>query len=138
MSFINRTAIAGTVAAAAALAGVVTAGLVTAAPAGADTEFPTVGDGVRYEFYSDVQNNEGAYWYDADNDLEERSRVSLPARTEDRTGWYGVVSFTSRSKYQLTGATIQTDGYFAACRVYVNGTLDSSDSARGRYAMATC
>ncbi|QHN19498.1 hypothetical protein [Gordonia amarae] len=50
----------------------------------------------------------------------------------------GTQSFTSRSTYQLTGAAIQTDGYYAECRVFVNNVEVSWDSATGRYAVAVC
>lgn len=133
MSVSLRTALATSLAGAAVVASTVTAG-----SAAADTELPTVGDQIQYTFYSDVKTNESAVWFDADNDTQSLSRANLPARSKDGRTWSGRVSFTSRSTYQMTGASIQTGGYFAACRVSVNGTVVAEDSATGRYAMAVC
>lgn len=109
-----------------------------AGSATADSELPTVGDRVQYTFYSDVKVNESIGWLDADNDSRSMSNVSLPTLSKNRKVRSGTISFTSRSTYQLTGASIQTSGYYAACKVRVNGVLVSEDSATGRYAVAIC
>ena len=128
-----RPVIATAVASAAILAGTATAGTATA-----DAESPTVGDRIQYVFYSDHKVNEYAVWYDANNDFQDISNVSLPTRSKDGKRWSGSISLTSRSTYQLAGASIQTSGYFAACRTYVNGTLVAEDKSTGRYSIATC
>lgn len=130
---IMRTTVATVAATAAIIAGTVAAGAATA-----DAEFPTVGDRIQYVFYSDNKINEYAVWYDANNDMQDISNVSLPTRSKDGKRWSGSISLTSRSTYQLAGASIQTSGYFASCRTYVNGTLVAEDKSTGRYSVAVC
>ncbi|GAA2375122.1 MULTISPECIES: hypothetical protein [Gordonia] len=133
MKLTKRSAVAGAVVAAAATACAIAAG-----PAAADSADPTVGDTVRYVFFSDTQVNESLAWYDAYDDMQTMSRPSLPTRSKDRKTWSGSITVTSRSTYQFTGSSFQTSGHYAACRTYVNGVLVSEDSSTGRYAMAVC
>ncbi|WOC13587.1 hypothetical protein [Gordonia sp. MP11Mi] len=130
MKFSTRLCIAATAA---------TAALVPAAAnASASPSDPTVGDAVAYYFYSDHQVNESLTYFDADNDIQTMESPKLPSHSGEE-GWYsGSLTLTSRSTYQLASSSIQTSGYRAACRVYVNGTLVASDSATGRYAVAAC
>ncbi|MFT4086234.1 MAG: hypothetical protein QM658_03615 [Gordonia sp. (in: high G+C Gram-positive bacteria)] len=111
----------------------------TAAPglAQASSDEPTVGDQITYRFYSDVADNESSNWFDADNDMASFDNTHLPKRLKNGH-YYGQQSLTSRSTYQLTAASIQTNGYYAACEVWVNGVEVSEDSATGRYAVAVC
>lgn len=110
----------------------------SAAAASASSSEPTAGDTVRYMYYSDYQYNESITYFDADNDIQTMENPKLPSYSSEK-GWYsGSLTVTSRSTYQLASSSIQTSGYRAACRVYVNGTLISSDSATGRYAVAVC
>ncbi|MBM7366525.1 hypothetical protein [Gordonia hydrophobica] len=134
MSRFLRSAVATTAAGLALAAG----GAVAAGAATADSEFPTAGDRVQYTFYSDVKVNESVHWLDANNDSQSLTPASLPSLSKDRKLRSGTISFTSRSTYQLAGASIQTSGYYAACQVRVNGVVVSKDSATGRYAVAVC
>ncbi|MFZ2239283.1 MAG: hypothetical protein WAV90_07025 [Gordonia amarae] len=109
----------------------------------ASSDDPTVGDHVRYVFISDVADNMSSNWFNADNDQSSLDTTHLPAygtytRTSGTKLYSGTQSFTSRSTYQLTGAAIQTDGYYAECRVFVNNVEVSRDSATGRYTVAVC
>ncbi|MCF8611401.1 hypothetical protein L5G28_14730 [Gordonia sp. HY285] len=116
-----------------------TAALVPAAAlASASPSDPTVGDTVRYVFYSDYQSNESLTYFDADNEIQTMENPTLPSDASEKGWHYGSLTLTSRSTYQLAGSSIQTSGYRAACRVYVNDTLVASDSASGRYAVAIC
>ncbi|MCF8570926.1 hypothetical protein L5G32_11680 [Gordonia sp. HY002] len=108
------------------------------AVASASSSEPTAGDTVRYTFYSDVQNNESTNWFDGDNDMDSFETTRLSGYSRSTTKWFGSKSVVSRSTYQLTGSSFQTSGYYAGCAIYVNGTLVSSDSATGRYAVAVC
>lgn len=123
-----------TVAAVAAAAALVP----TAAVATASPSEPTAGDRVRYILYSDVQHNESANWFDADNDMDSFEQTRLPSYSRSSSKWSGTLNVVSRSTYQLTGSSFQTSGYYAGCAIYVNGTLVASDSATGRYAVAVC
>lgn len=125
--------IRGLVAASAVALGVVAGGGV----AQASSSDPTAGDFVEYVFYSDVKYNGSSTWYDADNDQSSFDNTTMP-KVNSSGHWYGTQRFTSRSTYQMVAASIQTDGYYAACQVYVNGVLVGTDSARGHYAMAVC
>ncbi|MGO3326433.1 hypothetical protein [Gordonia sp. (in: high G+C Gram-positive bacteria)] len=109
-----------------------------AAVASANPSEPTAGDTVRYMFYSDYQYNESLTYFDANSEIQTMENPKLPSYSGEE-GWYsGSLTVTSRSTYQLASSSIQTSGYRAACRVYVNDTLVSSDSATGRYAVALC
>ncbi|MBD0024259.1 MULTISPECIES: hypothetical protein [Gordonia] len=109
----------------------------------ASTGDPTTGDHVRYVFISDVADNGSSNWFNADNDQSSLNTTHLPSygvytRGSGTKLYSGSKSFTSRSTYQLAAAAIQTDGYYAECRVFVNGVQVSADSATGRYALAVC
>ncbi|NMO04292.1 hypothetical protein HH308_24025 [Gordonia sp. TBRC 11910] len=99
---------------------------------------PTSGDTVTYEFVSDVPDNQGSNWYDADNDMSTFSNTHLPKYNAKNGHYWGTQSFTSRSTYQLTAASIQTSGYYAQCFVSINGVQVSENHASGKYAMAVC
>ncbi|HMS75940.1 hypothetical protein [Gordonia sp. (in: high G+C Gram-positive bacteria)] len=135
----NKKQIVAAVAITAAAAANVAIGVGTAV---ASTEDPTAGDRVRYVFISDVANNMSSNWFNADNDQSSLTTTHLPTYGKyTRSGsklYSGTQSFTSRSTYQLTAAAIQTDGYYAECRVFVNGVQKSVNSATGRYALAVC
>ncbi|MBD0024253.1 hypothetical protein GII33_22220 [Gordonia pseudamarae] len=109
----------------------------------ASTDNPTTGDRVTYVFISDVADNGSSNWFTADNDQSSLTTTHLPTygtytRSSGTKLYSGTRSFTSRSTYQVTGAAIQTSGYYAECRVLVNGVQVSVDSATGRYAVAVC
>lgn len=106
--------------------------------ASASVSSPTVGDVVRYEFVSDVAYNESTTWFDADSEIAQYTETHLPRYNPKNGHYWGTQSFTSRSTYQSTVASIQTSGYFAQCFVFVNGTQTGEDHATGKYAVATC
>jgi hypothetical protein len=109
-----------------------------AGAAAADSSNPTVGDTVRYVFCSDVQYNGSTNWYDGDNDMQGFTRTTLHSHYPNKGVWCGQQTITSRSTYQLAAASIQTDGRYARCAIYVNGVQKDFQSATGRYAVATC
>ena len=111
---------------------------VAAAPADASPESPTTGDRLLYIFESDVRENSGAYWFDANNEIDSLTEAVLPDYDADRGRWLGAIRVTSASTYQAANATFQTLGYYAACRVYVNNELVGQDWATGQYAVASC
>ena len=111
--------------------------------AAASTDDPTAGDRVTYVFISDVADNMSSNWFNADNDQSSLSTTHLPtygkySRSSGAKLYSGTKSFTSRSTYQLAAGAIQTGGYYAECRVLINGVQVSVDSATGRYALAVC
>ncbi|GAB25334.1 hypothetical protein GOPIP_079_00230 [Gordonia polyisoprenivorans NBRC 16320 = JCM 10675] len=109
-----------------------------AGAATADTNDPTVGDTITYAFYSDSQVNASITYFDADSQLQtiENAKLSTYDRTE---GWYyGSITFTSRSTYQLVAASIQTNGKLAGCATRINGESSGLKTATGQYTVATC
>lgn len=127
-----------TLTAAAAIVAAMIAALCAVAPATASPDEPTTGDRILYIFESDVHENEGAYWFDANNEIDSLTEAVLPDYDSARGRWLGAVRVTSASTYQSTTSTFQTSGHYAACRTYVNDTLVAQDWATGQYAVATC
>lgn len=115
----------------------ISAPLVVPNTAHASTADPTVGDSVVYYFYADTHNAGSSAWYDQDNDMQSYSNTNLPG-TSNLGHAYGTKRFTSASTYQLLAASIQTNGYYAGCRIEVNGVVKDVQNASGRYAVATC
>jgi hypothetical protein len=103
----------------------------------ADSADPTVGDSVVYYFYADTYNAGASSWYDQNNDMQSYTYTHLPA-TSKLGHAYGTKRFTSASTYQLLGASIQTNGYYAGCAIYVNGVQKDVENSTGHYAVATC
>jgi len=125
----KRAIIAATVAATALAFGTGTAH--------ADSGSPTAGDSVAYYLYADTADAGTAAWYDQNNDMQSLSSTRLPA-TSNLGHAYGVKRFTSASTYQLLAASIQTNGYYAGCRIEVNGVVKDAVNVTGRYAVAVC
>ncbi len=70
--------------------------------------------------------NASITYFDADSQLQtiENAKLSTYDRTE---GWYyGSITFTSRSTYQLVAASIQTNGKLAGCATRINGESSGS------------
>ena len=127
-----------TLTAAAAIVAAMIVALCVVAPATASPDEPTTGDRILYIFESDVQENAGSFWFDANNEINGFTETVLPDFDGGRARWLGAVRVTSASTYQSTTSTFQTNGHYAACRTYVNDTLVAQDWATGQYAVATC
>lgn len=85
-----------------------------------------------------MADNESSTWYNADDDLSQFSNTHLPKYNPKIRHYWGTQSFTSRSTYQLTATSIQTNGYYAQCFVSVNGVQVSENHSYGKYAVAVC
>ena len=119
------------------------AGAAIAAPmvvpgvAHADSASPTSGDSVVYYFYADTHNAGASSWFDQNNDMQGYENTNLPA-TSNLGHAYGTKRFTSASTYQTLAGSIQTNGYYAGCRIEVNGVTVDVENVTGHYAVATC
>lgn len=114
-----------------------------AAVAVATTPAHAAGEDITYLFISDVSINESSNWFDADNDQQSFTSTRLHdyGRYKSHTHgdlWSGKQSVVSRSTYHLTASSIQTGGYYAECRILVNGVTKDVEVATGRYAVAVC
>ena len=110
-----------------------------AAPAVASPSSPEAGDRIVYTFCADSSRAGTTNWFDADNDQRSFETTNLPTYMSEAR-WCGSQSFTSRSSFQMTGSLIQggENSYFVSCAISVNGTRTASESATGKYAVASC
>lgn len=114
------------------------AATLTAGAANADSSNPTTGDSIRYAWWSDVQHNESANWFDGSNDIDSFTSTRLPSYNARFNQWVGTKDVVAASSTQLVGSSFQTGGYFAECFIYVNGVQVAHDVATGHYAVAVC